>query len=125
MRQEAVKSWLDAYGRAWETRNPHAAVALFAEGATYQETPFDAPLRGRDAIFDYWAAVPRLQDRVQFDHEVLAVIEDVAIAHWRATFVRIPSGTRVGLDAILTVRLDAENRCQVFREWWHRLETEP
>ena len=29
MNHEPFKSWLDAYGRAWETRDPHAAVDLF------------------------------------------------------------------------------------------------
>ena len=36
MNQEAVKSCLDAYGRAWETRDPQAAGDLFADDATYR-----------------------------------------------------------------------------------------
>jgi len=43
----AFKSWLDAYGKAWETRNPEAAAALFTENGTYQVTPFLEPMRGR------------------------------------------------------------------------------
>ncbi len=35
----AFKSWLDAYGHAWENRNPEAATALLAENGTYQVTP--------------------------------------------------------------------------------------
>ncbi len=32
----AFKSWLDAYGRAWESRDPQAAAKLFTEDGTYQ-----------------------------------------------------------------------------------------
>jgi len=63
----------------------------FTEDAAYQETPFDEPLRGRSAIFEYWSDVPRSQDRIRFGYEILAVTEDMGIAQWWASFVRIPS----------------------------------
>jgi hypothetical protein len=53
----AFKSWLDAYGQAWENRNPEAATALYTESGTYQVTPFLEPMRGRNAIFEYWSEV--------------------------------------------------------------------
>jgi hypothetical protein len=40
------EEWLDALGRAWEGREADAAARLFTENATYQETPFDEPMRG-------------------------------------------------------------------------------
>ena len=39
--------WLDAYGGAWETKEPAAAADLFTEDATYHETRFDEPMRRR------------------------------------------------------------------------------
>jgi hypothetical protein len=36
----ALKAWLDAYGQAWEGRNPEAAANLYTEDGTYQVTPF-------------------------------------------------------------------------------------
>lgn len=125
MNHDAFRSWLDAYGRAWERRDPQAAADLFTEDATYQETPFDEPLRGRTAIRDYWSHVPRSQEQIRFDYDILAVTEDVGIAQWRASFVRLPSKTGVRLNGIFVVCLDAENRCKVFREWWHRRENKP
>ena len=38
-RRQAFGSWFDAYGRAWETKDPPAAVELLTEDATYRETP--------------------------------------------------------------------------------------
>jgi hypothetical protein len=73
MDEEKFDFWLEAYGRAWENRDPAAAAELFSENATYRETPFDEPARGREAIFDYWARATAGQDGVRFGHEVLMV----------------------------------------------------
>ena len=65
MNFETFKTWLGVYGRAWETRDPQAAAHLFTEEATYQETPFDKPMRGLSAIMDYWSEVPRNQEQIR------------------------------------------------------------
>jgi hypothetical protein len=118
--RETFEGWLDAYGRAWETRDPAAAAELFTEDAVYHETPFDEPMRGRAEISDYWSDVTRSQDDVRFSYEILAASEGVA--RWRADFLRLPARTPVRLDGILLARLDAEGRCTEFREWWHHRE---
>ena len=117
-----LTSWLDAYGQAWETRDPEAAVQLFTEDATYQETPFDEAMHGRPAIKAYWSGVPRSQDQIRFGYEILAVQDHTGIAHWWASFVRLPTRGLVKIDGILTVVLDADCRCREFREWWHKQE---
>ena len=117
---ETFGSWLDAYGRAWETGDPEAAAELFTDDAAYHETPFDEPMRGRAEISEYWSDVPRFQEDIRFSYEVLAASE--GIAHWSADFLRLPARTPVRLDGILLAKLDAGGRCTEFREWWHRLE---
>ena len=117
---ETFGSWLDAYGRAWETGDPEAAAELFTDDAAYHETPFDEPMRGRAEISEYWSDVPRFQEDIRFSYEVLAASEGVA--HWSADFLRLPARTPVRLDGILLAKLDAGGRCTEFREWWHRLE---
>jgi hypothetical protein len=62
----AFKFWLDAYGRAWENRNPEAATALFTDGGSYQVTPFLKPMCGREAIFEYWSEVARTEENIRF-----------------------------------------------------------
>ncbi len=54
--------------------------------------------------------------------EPLAFAEDLGIAHWWASFLRIPSGKRVHLDGVLAATFDAEGKCRLFREWWHKRE---
>ena len=120
MEQTTFKSWLEAYGRAWESRDPQAATELYAEDATYQVTRFVAPLCGRQAIFDYWTEITKTEEGIRFDFEILAVKPDFGIARWRASFIRIPPGLKTQLDGIFLISLDAAGRCKSLKEWWHK-----
>jgi hypothetical protein len=116
----AFNSWLQAYGKAWESRNAEAAAALFAEDGTYQVTPFLEPMRGRKAIFEYWLGVARTEENVQFACEILAASRELNIARWSASLVIVPQGLQTRLDGIFLISLDAEGRCKSLREWWHK-----
>jgi SnoaL-like protein len=116
----AFKSWLDAYGQAWENRNPEAAAALFNESGTYQVTPFLEPMRGRKAIFEYWSEVARTEKDIRFGYEILVVRDEFNIARWSASFVRVPPGLQTKLDGIFLISLDDEERCKSLQEWWHK-----
>lgn len=116
----AFKSWLDAYGKAWETRNPEAAAALFTENGTYQVTPFLEPMRGRKAIFEYWSEVARTEEDIRFGYVVLVANGELNIARWSASFVRVPPGLQTQLDGIFLISLDEEGRCKSLQEWWHK-----
>jgi hypothetical protein len=119
------KKWLDAYGAAWEAGDPKAAVNLFGEAAEYYETPFDEPMVGRVAIETYWReGAGEAQREVRFQYEALAMVGNQGLARWQASFVRIPSGSKVKLDGFLSAEFDADGKCSVFREWWHRREQE-
>jgi hypothetical protein len=87
---------------------------------TYQVTPFDEPLRGRAAIYEYWAGVARTEEQIQFDYEIVAVTAEVGVARWRASFVRVPPGLQTILDGIFLISLNSEGRCKSLREWWHK-----
>jgi SnoaL-like domain len=122
MRREDLKRWLEAYGRAWESLDARAATQLFAEDATYQETPFVEPLKGRAAILKYWQNVARTQESVRFESEILSFDAARALAHWQSRFVRLPMKSNLVLDGIFLLTFDPENRCTALREWWHRKE---
>jgi len=122
MDRESFEGWLDAYGRAWQSRDPEAAARLFTYYATYHETPFDEPIRGHEGILEYWSEVPRSQEDIRFSCEILAVTAETGIAHWKSAFTRLPSNAPVELDGIFLVKLDGDGLCTEFREWWHRRE---
>ena len=122
---ESFRSWLDAYGHAWEAQDPEGSAALYREDALYFETPFDEPMRGVAAVRDYAAEAAAAQKDVKFSADVLAVSGETGIARWRASFTRVPSGVQVELDGVFLVTFDDAGRCREFREWWHRRESAP
>ncbi len=120
MDRETFHRWLASYGSAWTGSDPGAAASLYADDATYQVTPFDEPLRGRAAIYEYWAGVARTEEKIQFEYEILAVTAEHGIARWWASFVRVPPGLETKLDGIFLISLDSAGRCRSLREWWHK-----
>ena len=122
MDRAGFETWLEAYARAWENRDAEAAVELYAENATYQETPFSPPMRGREAILNYWKNVARTQEDIHVECQILALAAPACFAHWHASFRRLPMNIRLELDGIFLLTFDAEYRCTSLREWWHRKE---
>ena len=121
MNPESLLAWLEGYRLAWEGRDSDAVVRLFSEDATYQETPFTEPMRGHEAIRQYWSrVVVASQEQIRFGYEVLAVAEVTAIAHWWASFVRVSSKGRVSLDGVFLLTFNPDGSCRELREWWVR-----
>lgn len=116
---EAFDRWLAAYGWASATDDALASAQLFSEDARYYESPFDAPLVGRRAIYDYWAAGARDLTGRSSTYEILAVQETMGIARWRARFVVKATGAAMALDCIFLTEFDAAGLCCCLREWWH------
>ena len=116
----AFKFWLDAYGQAWENRNPEAAAAIFTEDGSYQVTPFLEPIRGRKAIYEYWSEVAGTHENIRFAYEILVANAELNIATWSASFIIDPPGLQTQMDGIFLISLDAKGRCRSLREWWHK-----
>ena len=120
MDRESFNHWLASYGTAWTSRDPEAAASLYADNAIYQVKPFDEPLRGRAAIYEYWTGVAKTEGKIRFDYEILAVTAEHGITRWRASFVRVPPGLPTKLDGIFLIVLDSAGRCQSLHEWWQK-----
>jgi ketosteroid isomerase-like protein len=110
---------LDAYKRAWEGRNPDAAVDLFAPDAEYRTDPFEEPLRGANAIRAYWNHAAATQANVDFDAERIWVSGETVLATWHAAFTRRSTAERVRLRGFMTLELGAGGKVHRFREWTH------
>ena len=123
MTEQDVQDWLDEYGRAWVDGDPDRVVVLFSGTATYRETPFDKPMRGRREIREYWQeGAADAQENVEFMSQVWAVVDDTAIAGWQARFTEKASGVRVELDGTFRLVFSSEQgalQCTLLEEWWH------
>ena len=115
--------WMETYSRASAENDPQGSAGLFAQDARYYESPFDEPMIGRDAIFDYWnIGAQNLHDK-ESTFEILSVQDNRGIAHWGSKFTAIESGKHLELDCLFVVEFDDEGLCQIFREWWHIRES--
>ncbi len=116
---EDFATWLESYGRASMENDPQASAELFAQDACYYENPFDEPMTGRSAIFQYWdEGAKKLKDKVSA-YEILSVRDNLGIARWQSKFTVVESGKRLALDCLFVVGFNDEGLCKTFREWWH------
>ena len=129
MTEQDVQDWLDEYGRAWVDGDPDRVVTLFSDTATYRETPFDEPMRGRQEIRQYWQNnAADAQENVEFTSQVWALRNNTATAGWQARFTHKVSGVRVELDGAFRLVFSSEQgafQCTILEEWWHRKKLEP
>ena len=117
--RERFGSWLDGYCGAWMSRDPKAAGALFAVDAHYHETPFDAPMVGREAIVAYWRDAVSDQRDIRCSFEVVHAEDRIGYARWTTSFAKYPGGGRVSLDGMFEVSFEADGLATCLREWWH------
>lgn len=125
MTASAFEHWLQRYGKAWESGSPEDALCLFSTDAKYFETPFDPPMVGHGAIREYWTeGAKNSQTDIRFTAQPISYDGRIGYALWHASFVRAASGVRVELDGVLSAQFDSQMQCVVFKEWWHRRETD-
>lgn len=116
---EHFRWWMEAYGRASEQNDPRASADLFTQDACYYESPFDDPIEGRNAIYEYWLHGAQTLKEKETAFEILAVRGNLGIARWQAKFTPIESNKRITLDCLFVVEFVESGLCQTFREWWH------
>lgn len=111
-----VRAWLDAYGRAWEQKDPGAAADLFADDATYRSNIYEQPHEGRDGVAMYWRDVTRTQEDVRVMVGTPFVDGDRVAAEFWTTMRN--AGTEITLAGCLLLRFDDDGLCTALREYW-------
>jgi ketosteroid isomerase-like protein len=113
----AAGELLDAYGRAWETFDGDAWVALYDDDAEYHEDPFGEPLVGHNALRAYLLDASASQRDVEFTVERHWVSGETILAAWHVAFTRRASGRHVRMAGFLTAEVARDGRIARFREW--------
>jgi len=110
-----VTKWIADYERAWRTPGTGPLRDLFANDASYQQAPYDAPIAGLIDIASMWEEEREGSDEVfTMTSEVVAVEGDTAVVR-----VRVEYGDPAGQEYVdlWILRFDADGRCAVFEEW--------
>jgi ketosteroid isomerase-like protein len=114
-----LTEWLDAYGQAWEQRDPDAAAALFTEDALYQWGPFGRKLRGRIMIREAWAEAVETQENIEFGYEVMTASGRGGIARWWVAADLPAEQVRSRSEGIFRLVFDDSGLCTSLEEWWN------
>jgi len=119
---ENFNTWLEAYSSASAEDDPQASAELFTRNAKYYETPFDEPMIGHNAIRKYWEIGAQVFNNKECTYEIFSVKDNLGIARWQSKFTDNRSGKRFALDCLFLVEFDDNDKCRLFREWWHLQE---
>jgi hypothetical protein len=110
-----VEAWLAGYERAWRTAGTSSLGELFTRDATYQQSPYEEPLRGLSAIAAMWE-----QERDGPDEPFTMTCRVVAVDD-RVAVVRVEvdyeSGSPSEYQDLWVVRFASDGRCVAFEEW--------
>ncbi len=108
--------WLDNIKQAWETKNFEVLAVILAEELHYFESPFLSPLRSKKEVVAQWSKDLEIQRDIRFDYDILHESNTDCFTHWTASFQK--ENSTVSLDGIFHFKLDANNQCSYFKQWW-------
>jgi len=115
----SVTTWLQAYVQAWKTYDKKAISELFSEAAVYSYHPYREPVRGRDAIVDFWIENADPQGTYDGHYEPLLIEGDRAVTHGRSMYFEQDGKTpKTEFDNIFVLRFDEQGRCAEYSEWY-------
>ena len=110
-----VRRWLADYEAAWRSPGTASLAGLFAADASYQQSPYELPVTGLNAIARMWEAEREGPDEVfTLATEILAVDGPVTVVRAEVRYGDPPSQEYRDLWVI---RLDDDGRCAWFEEW--------
>lgn len=114
MIREHFKKWMQGYLKAWTSNDPDEIGALFTEDAKYYTQAFRQPWAGRDTIVKGWMGRVDEQGNWDFEYEIITVDGQVGVIEGLTTYREPPTAYK----NIWFVTLDADGRCQEFKEFW-------
>ena len=111
-----VETWVERYGRAWETADAEAASDLFSEDATYRSNIFEDPHTGKGGIEVYWSQATSTQRDIEVTMG-RPIIEGnrVSVEFWTKME---NGGVDVTLPGCLLLTFDEDGRCQSLHEYY-------
>ena len=110
-----LRSWVDAYERAWRTPGTGPLAELFREDAVYIPSPVSQPLAGLEAIGRMWEAERSPDEEFTMTAEPIAVEGDTGVVRAEVHYLR-PREVRY-LD-LWIITLAPDGRCRRFEEWF-------
>ena len=117
MKKADFRNWLDQLTKVWESRQPELAASLVAKEFQYYESPVSQPITNKKKLVELWQPVPKLQQNVHGEYDILYTGEEYGIANYRVTLDRRDSGKHYIGSRIFLVSLNDTGQCTLFKQW--------
>ena len=115
MEREDLARWIGNYERAWRTPGTTILEQLFTPDAIYIASPFEPPIRGREAIASFWDAERVGPDEIfSMTWDPVAVEGNVGVARVEVRYGE--PAARIYRD-LWIVTLGEDGLCTAFEEW--------
>jgi ketosteroid isomerase-like protein len=113
--RKRVSRWLAAYEAAWRAPSTDQLADIFAEDASYRQSPYTEPVVGLAAISQMWDAERDGPDEVfRLAADIVAVDGPTAVVRVE---VRYGDPVRQEYRDLWVLRLGDDGRCSWFEEW--------
>ena len=116
MQKSDFEAWFKKLGQAWVNRNPDAALTLFSKDVKYYESVFQPPCNW-DGALALWQIVPKNQEGVSFEFDLLSYSEDQAVANFRVSRTLLPDNVPQEINGIFLIKLNEKGLCTLFKQW--------
>ncbi len=110
---------IDEFGKGWEKGKSDRIAGIFTDNAVFRADPFANPLRGRDAIAEYWKDIPREQAEISFRIGEVFSVGPWFSVEFRCKFRRRRTGEWVDVRGALFCET-ADEKISEMRMYWHR-----
>lgn len=117
--REHYVALVEAFGRGWERAHPGAMAEVFAVEGVLVPSPFDAPVKGRAAIAQYWHDVPLEQSDISFQFGEVFVAGPWFSTEFKCTFRRLRTGDHIEISGGMFCEA-AAGKISEMRMYWHR-----
>ena len=121
MTHDDVQHWLERYVAAWDTYDPAAIGALFADSAEYRYQPWADPVVGRDAIVASWTEDQDKPASWAAHYDVWAFDGERASAIGESRYLNPDGSFRTLYYNHFALRFDGHGRCVEFVEYFMEL----
>jgi len=116
------RSLLDQFADGWTKGEPGRMADAFLPDGVFQPGSFETPLKGRQAILDYWRDVPLAQSEVSCRYGEIFVAGPWCSTEFRCTYVRRRTGEGVDVQGALFCET-RDGKIAEMRMHWERRVT--
>ena len=117
---ELARELVDQLAKGWSKGRVDTMLGVFAEEASFVETPFSTPLVGHEAIRSWVADIPYNQSEAKFTTGEVFLVGPWFSTEFKLVFRRRKTGEWVEARGALFADTDG-GKITELRMYWHRM----